>query len=119
MNYILFDGPTRTALLPFTFTRPVADIRIGILTIREKWEHALGKKVSKVTEDYLSQRYPVSFEKENMLVDASYFPDDDLLQAIAGLKRGQALFHAGNLVAYPSSEILTLEIFLRNSVSVV
>ncbi|MFN5772511.1 putative sugar nucleotidyl transferase, partial [Flavobacterium sp.] len=35
MNYILFDGPVRNALLPFTFTRPVCDIRIGILTIRE------------------------------------------------------------------------------------
>ncbi|HQX03888.1 MAG TPA: putative sugar nucleotidyl transferase, partial [Flavobacterium sp.] len=42
MNYILFDGPVRNALLPFTFTRPVADIRIGILTIREKWEKYLG-----------------------------------------------------------------------------
>ena len=36
MNYILFDGDVRNALLPFTYTKPVADIRIGILTIREK-----------------------------------------------------------------------------------
>ena len=43
MNYILFDGTVRNALLPFTFTRPVADIRIGILTIREKWEMLLAK----------------------------------------------------------------------------
>ncbi|MCB0464066.1 MAG: glucose-1-phosphate thymidylyltransferase, partial [Aequorivita sp.] len=42
MNYILFDGNVRNQLLPFTFTRPVADIRVGILTIREKWEHLLG-----------------------------------------------------------------------------
>ncbi|HEX5743209.1 MAG TPA: putative sugar nucleotidyl transferase, partial [Flavobacteriaceae bacterium] len=42
MNYILFDGPYRNSLLPFTFTRPVADIRVGILTIREKWENYLG-----------------------------------------------------------------------------
>ncbi len=34
-----FDGTVRNALLPFTFTRPVADIRVGILTIREKWEN--------------------------------------------------------------------------------
>ena len=39
MNYILFDGPSRNQLLPFTYTRPVADIRVGILTIREKWEN--------------------------------------------------------------------------------
>ena len=42
MNYILFDGEARKSLLPFTYTRPVADIRIGILTIREKWEKRLG-----------------------------------------------------------------------------
>ena len=42
MNYILFDGPSEIILLPFTYTRPVADIRIGILTIREKWETYLG-----------------------------------------------------------------------------
>ena len=42
MNYILFDGDVRNALLPFTYTKPVADIRIGILTIREKWEKYLG-----------------------------------------------------------------------------
>jgi len=42
MNYILFDGTVRTSLLPLTYTRPVADLRIGILTIRQKWEELLG-----------------------------------------------------------------------------
>ena len=55
MNYILFDGPSRNNLLPFTFTRPVADIRVGILTIREKWEKHLGFTTTTITEDYLSR----------------------------------------------------------------
>ena len=46
MNYILFDGDVRNALLPFTYTRPVADIRVGILTIREKWEKYLNGEMS-------------------------------------------------------------------------
>ena len=49
MNYILFDGPARNALLPFTFTRPVADILIGILTIRQKWEAHLGSTTTTLT----------------------------------------------------------------------
>ena len=49
MNYILFDGPFRNALLPFTYTRPVADIRVGILTIREKWEAHLGSTITSIT----------------------------------------------------------------------
>ena len=52
MNYILFDGEVRDALLPFTYTRPVADIRIGILTIREKWERRLGLTTTTITEEY-------------------------------------------------------------------
>ena len=51
MNYILFDGTVRNALLPFTFTRPVADIRVGIFTIREKWEQYLGYTTSTLTEE--------------------------------------------------------------------
>ena len=46
MNIILFEDHSRSAMLPFTFTRPVAEIRVGIMTIREKWEKYLGKKVS-------------------------------------------------------------------------
>ena len=54
MNLILFDcHKTRANLLPFTFTRPVADIRLGILTIREKWEKLLDKKSFSLTEEYL------------------------------------------------------------------
>ena len=50
MNYILFDSDVRSSLLPFTYTRPVADIRIGILTIREKWEKFLGFTTTSITE---------------------------------------------------------------------
>ena len=59
MNYILFDGTVRNALLPFTFTRPVADIRIGVLTIREKWEKHLGYTTTTLTEEYLSEKFPM------------------------------------------------------------
>ena len=59
MNYILFDGSVRNSLLPFTYTRPVADIRIGILTIREKWEKYLGFTITTITEEYLEDKYPM------------------------------------------------------------
>ena len=59
MNYILFDGDVRNALLPFTYTKPVADIRIGILTIREKWEKYLNYTTTTITEEYLEEKYPM------------------------------------------------------------
>ena len=59
MNYILFDTPQEHGnLLPLTFTRPIADLRIGIDTIRAKWEAMLPGNYSYITADYLSEKYP-------------------------------------------------------------
>jgi UDP-N-acetylglucosamine diphosphorylase/glucosamine-1-phosphate N-acetyltransferase len=54
MDIVLDDIECKDDLYPFTLTRSAADIRIGILTIREKWELLLGKKVftlSEISED--------------------------------------------------------------------
>lgn len=99
MNYILYDGPYRDSLLPFTFTRPVAGIRIGITTIHEKWEHYLGKEISHLTQDYLQKKFPLIKESENIVIDASILPNDDLISRIKSLKYGQVLVNEGRIVA--------------------
>ncbi|MCB9213783.1 MAG: glucose-1-phosphate thymidylyltransferase, partial [Alteromonas sp.] len=93
MNYILFDGPVRNQLLPFTFTRPVADLRIGILTLREKWELLLGFTTTTVTEDYLSQKWPMVELDRNVLIDASFVPSQNLAHLVKGLTENQAIFY--------------------------
>ena len=92
MNYILFDGPSRNDLLPLTFTRPVADLRIGILTIREKWEKMLNTSISTKTEDYLSIKWPVKLEEKNIFINASYLPNKDLIEVINVLNENQKFF---------------------------
>jgi hypothetical protein len=92
MNYILFDGTVRTALLPFTFTRPVADIRIGILTIREKWEKYLGTTTTTLTEEYLSEKYPMVEMDENVMINASYLPNPVLAELVSNLESKIRLF---------------------------
>ena len=82
MNFILFDGAFRNNLLPFTYTRPVADIRFGILTIREKWEIVLGTTTTTVTEDYLSDKYPMVEMPNNIMINASFCPHDSLVNLI-------------------------------------
>lgn len=104
MNYILFDGPARKKLLPFTFTRPVADIRIGIFTIREKWEKYLGSTTTTITEDYLSQKWPMVEMEENIMINGSYLPSPELVEQIINLKPQQAIFDGENLVAFFSLE---------------
>src|SRR5690606_40144478 len=99
MNYILFDGPSRNNLLPFTFTRPVADIRIGILTIREKWESFLDSTTTTLTEDYLSDKYPMVEMDENIMIHASYLPNLELVEMIKNLKENQAIFKDEDVIA--------------------
>ncbi len=104
MNYILFDGPVRDALLPFTFTRPVADIRVGILTIREKWEEYLGNTTTTITEDYLSEKYPMVEMEQNVLINASFLPNAELVEMVKALKENEAVFYKDDVVAFYSNE---------------
>ena len=100
MNYILFGAQARNHLLPFTFIRPLADIRVGILTMREKWEHYLGTKTSTLTEPYLSEKYPMIKEADNILINASVFPNKTLVEEIGSLKPNQTLVADDILIAH-------------------
>lgn len=104
MNYILFDGPFRNALLPFTYTRPVADIRVGILTIREKWERYLGATTTTITEDYLVSKFPMVELEENTLINASYTPNENLVEMIQNLKSNQVIYDGDVVVAFRATE---------------
>ncbi|WMI64535.1 GlmU family protein [Aestuariibaculum sp. YM273] len=104
MNYILFDGPSRNNLLPFTFTRPVADIRIGILTIREKWETFLDSTTTTVTEDYLSDKYPMVEMDENIMINASFLPNFELVELVKDLQENQAVFKDEDVIAFHTKD---------------
>jgi len=100
MNYILFDGPSRNQLLPFTYTRPVADIRVGILTIREKWEHYLNATTSTVTEDYLSEKYPMVEMEDNVMINGSVLPSQALVDLVKRLSSKQAILKDDSILAF-------------------
>lgn len=104
MNYILFDGNVRNQLLPFTFTRPVADIRVGILTIREKWEHYLGFTTTTITEDYLEEKFPFVELDRNILINASFLPSAYLCDLVKKLEENQAIFYKDEPIAFFASE---------------
>lgn len=98
-HLILFEDETRDNLLPLTFTRPVAELRIGILTIKEKWERWLGWPVSYITEDYLAEKYPIDYGKENYLVNASALPSSQLCRLIRQMDFNEALLQGDQLIA--------------------
>ena len=103
MNYILFDD-SRENLLPLTFTRPVCEIRVGILTIREKWERYLKTKTSTITESYLGTKYPLVTAKQNILINGSVCPNKNLVKDILALKSGEALVSEETIIAVNSSD---------------
>jgi UDP-N-acetylglucosamine diphosphorylase/glucosamine-1-phosphate N-acetyltransferase len=99
MNIILFDTDARTHLLPLTATRPVGELRIGALTLREKWERHLHATVSYITQEYLQEKFPIAIEDENFIVNASFLPNEALCRQIDRLGVSEALLYGGELVA--------------------
>lgn len=107
MNYVLFDDPEiRAALLPFTFTRPVAKIRMGIFTIDQKWEQYLKSKVSFATQPYLQDKFPQeSASEKNIFINGAVCPTTEIVAAISNLTSGQSLIQNGTLLAYCDNQV--------------
>jgi len=106
MNYILFDDTQWDALLPLTFTRPACEIRIGILTIREKWERMLNTKCSWLTKEYLSEKFAVRVEKDNIFMNGSVLPNPLIIREIGKLRTGQLLKKEDTIIAIRSAELI-------------
>lgn len=103
MNLILIDTEKNwKCLLPLTYTKPVAEVRIGILTIKEKWEKHLKTTASYICKDYLSTKYPVAFKagKENLFIASHILPDSKFVTAVKKLKSGQGLKKNNSVIAY-------------------
>ncbi len=108
MNYALFDDIRITnQLLPLTYLRPVSEIRIGINTISEKWEHFLGG-VSHHTRDYLASRYPSTAAGACTYINGALIPEKEIVEEINGLQPGEAIRKGDDLLAYHSRETTTL-----------
>ena len=99
MNYILFDK-NRESLFPLTHTRPISEIRIGILTIKEKWAKYLGSMPSTQTSDYLQKKYPLNEEADNIYIHSGICPSKKLVTAIQKLADGEALYVGDLILAY-------------------
>jgi UDP-N-acetylglucosamine diphosphorylase/glucosamine-1-phosphate N-acetyltransferase len=105
MSILFFDDASRESLLPLSFTRPVADFRIGILTIAEKWAKRLSaSSYSFVTEEYLQEKFPKELAEDNLFINGSICPDEELVNAIKFLQVGEALISTSLLIAVKLSK---------------
>ncbi len=112
IEQLLFcDQSTIRDFLPFTFTRPSAELRAGILTFAERWQRLLGvEKIAYNTADYLSGKYPKSNTLEGTLsIYANFLPTRRLLEQLRSLKVGESITYQGRQLAF-MNDGLTLSI---------
>lgn len=98
-NILLFDDDSRDRFLPLAFTRPICEFRVGILTIREKWEIWLQGKASYITQEYLIERFPIHIEEENYIINSRVLPSASLCSVIRQMESQEALLWKDNLIA--------------------
>ncbi|WP_292010365.1 GlmU family protein [Chryseobacterium sp.] len=100
MQLVFSDAQYWEDFLPLTFTRPVAEMRCGILTFSERWQKLLKiKEVSYITENYLQDKFKKPGEKESLFLVANFLPTESVLQQIKDLQQGEALVYEDELVA--------------------
>jgi UDP-N-acetylglucosamine diphosphorylase/glucosamine-1-phosphate N-acetyltransferase len=116
VNFILFDDERYANFLPLTYTRPVAEIRCGILTIQEKWEHIVGIKLHYKTMDYLQEKFPFQTTADNVFINSGLFPSKSLTEAILNLKSGDCLIKENTLLAARMNEESAKQFDIANTV---
>ena len=101
-NIVLFDrSDIKTNILPLSYTRPLCHLRVGITTIREKWEAMLPGRYSTLVDPYLSEKYPAVILPDSLFIAAHVIPSVQLVEAVEALQPGQALADAqGRTVAF-------------------
>ncbi|HUX84921.1 MAG TPA: putative sugar nucleotidyl transferase, partial [Chitinophagaceae bacterium] len=98
---VLVDDPeARERLFPFSLTRPLPEIRIGITTLAEKWAHFLGGEVGYATAPYLSVKYPERSLQDSLFIWSHLLPNVPIASALGSLQEGQALVHGQNLIGW-------------------
>ena len=96
MKLCLFDGPNRSDFLPLAYTRPVADLFLGGMTLANRWSRVLDATVVVETEAYLQSATPAF----DIAILASCLPNPSLLTALKNLESGQKILADGQLIAF-------------------
>ena len=100
MQLVFSDAQYWGDFLPLTFTRPVAELRIGILTFQERWKKLLEiEDIAFLTEDYLQEKFKKPESKESLLIVPNFLPTESVLEQIKKIKQGEALIYQNEVIA--------------------
>lgn len=100
MQLIFSDAQFWEDFLPLTYTRPIAELRTGIFTFKERWQKLLNlSEVAYITEDYLQKKFKTYEKKEGLLLTPNFIPSENVLEQIKGLQLGEALIYENEVLA--------------------
>lgn len=100
MQLIFSDAQYWGDFLPLTYTKPIAELRTGILTFSERWQKLLNSnEISYITEEYLQKKYKSYEKKESLLITPNFLPSGEVLAQIKNLQLGEALIYENEVLA--------------------
>jgi len=96
MKIVLSDNGLHKNFRPLTLTRPIAELRFGILTIKETWEKLfLECKINPdffyETEEYLGEKYSVD-SIYDLKIASNIKPTLDIVNQILELEKNESLY---------------------------
>ena len=100
MQLVFSDAQYWEDFLPLTFTRPISELRMGILTFQERWKKLLEMEdIAFLTEDYLQKKFKKPELKESLLIVPNFLPTKIVLEQIKNLEKGEALIYQDEVIA--------------------
>ena len=108
MNIILFDNK-REDFYPLSLTRPIAEFRLGVLTIKEKWGNYFDS-VSTFSYDYLAEKFNTIIKEDNIWINSQLLPSKDIVTEIKSLRVGEVLKKESMILAFRNSEFSSDEL---------
>jgi UDP-N-acetylglucosamine diphosphorylase/glucosamine-1-phosphate N-acetyltransferase len=105
MNIILFDNK-REDFYPLSLTRSISEFRLGVLTIKEKWESYFDS-VSIFSNDYLAEKYDTNIKDDNIWINSQLLPSKDIVTEIESLRVGEVLIKESVILAFRNSEYIS------------
>lgn len=99
MNIVLFDEQEWRNLRPLTLNKPLSELRMGILTFKERWEKLIEGRYSHQTQNYLIEKFPLEILEENLFINPAFFPNENLINSIRNLKIGESIWFENQMIA--------------------
>lgn len=100
LHLLLNDNGLHLRFAPLTLTRPLGDVRVGILTNKERWERWIPEAtVSFISESYLQKKFPEIHGQEEVEINAAVIPTEAIAAAVVSLQADQILMGENTWIA--------------------